>query len=196
MALPELLQPSGTCFLIDGHSITPDPQHDDLQPIQGHGRKRRVQTAAPRYVEVSLILEPDAAVLYDDWFENTLIVGNGLFTARIARIGEATIQYWAAQWVGPPEWFALHKGRWRLVGRLLLTGEGQSEPPPAPDLEIEFTVALTGSAALSAGVGLEIEYLVALIGETPLEIEFSIPLEAYSAEYYEREDSGNIERES
>jgi hypothetical protein len=196
VALPELLQPAGTCFLVADHAFTPDPLHDDMSPMQGHDRKEMVQTYAPRFVDVALILEADEAVVYDGWFENTLIVGNGLFTARIARLGEAVLQYWAAQWVGPPNWQALSKGRWRLSGRLLLTGEGQSEPPNDPALEIEFTVALTGTAALSAGVALEIEYQVALISETPLDIEFLVELLGVEiGSYFEREDSGFIERE-
>ena len=178
MALPELFQPAGTCFLLAGHAIAPDPLHDDFGMRQGHGRKRKVQTYAPRYVEVSVDLSPEEAEAYDDWFENALGVGNALFTATIASLGEAT-RYWAAQWVGPPQWIpraAAHGLRWRLVGTLLLTGEGSDTLPLGATLATEYVVALTGSGAITSGVTLATEYVIALIGQLPLTTEYLLEL--------------------
>ena len=179
MALPELLQPAGTpCFLLAGHANAPDPLHDDFAVRQGHGRKRKVQTAAPRYVDVSIDMSPEEAEIYDDWFENALGVGNALFTAPIAPLGEGT-RYWAAQWVGPPLWTprAAAVGlRWRLSGTLLLTGEGSDILPLGATLATEYVIALTGSGAITSGVTLATEYEIALIGAIPLMTEYLIEL--------------------
>ena len=179
MALPELLQPAGTpCFLLAGHANAPDPLHDDFAVRQGHGRKRKVQTAAPRYVEVSIDMSPEEAAIYDDWYENALGVGNALFTAPIAPLGEGT-RYWTAQWVGPPLWTpraAAHGLRWRLSGTLLLTGEGSDTLPLGATLATEYVIALTGSAAITSGVTLATEYVIALIGELPLTTEYLVEL--------------------
>lgn len=196
MSLPELLPPSGTpCFLVAGHAITPESLYDDIEPMQGEARKRKVQTYAPRVVDVSAIFEEDEAYAYDEWFENVLIVGSEKFTARVAELGPDS-KYWAAEWVDPPQWTAMHLGRWRLDGQLLLTGEGASTPPDTVTLAFEFGMALTGSASIQSPVELAFEFGMALEAHNPFAFEFDMDLEVIIApEYFEREDGGFVERE-
>lgn len=176
MALPELLAPPGTCFLFNGHANTPDSFDDDFDVMQGHARKRRVQTAIPRVVDVSCVFKTaDAADVFDDWYENTLVVGNGLFTAKIAPIGADT-KYYAAQWVAPPLWTPLDHGKWQLSGQLLLTGAGSDILPLGATLRTEYRIDLTGSATVTSGVLLATEYVIHLLAYTPLRTEYLVEL--------------------
>lgn len=198
MALPELLAPPGTCFLLNAHANTPGDLDDDVQFMQGHSRKRRVQTSAPRVVDVSAIFKTaDTAAIFDDWFENTLSVGNGLFTAKVAPVG-ADSRYWAAQWVGPLAWSPMGKGRWQISGQLLLTGQGSDTPPLGATLATEYRAALTGSAKLTVGVSLATEFSASLVAHLPLRTEYVASLEADIPSYFEREsdsDGAFIQRE-
>lgn len=195
MGLPELRTPKGLpCFLLGGHAITPDALHDDFDVMQGHGRKRKVQTAAPRVVNVGYILEADEADKLDDWFENTLVVGNAPFTAEIAELGSSS-KFWAAQWVAPLQWTPIERGRWQVAGQLLLTGVGSDIPPLGATLATEYRIDLNGSARITSGVSLATEYAISLVAHTPLKTEYLIPLDSVIPTYFEREDSGNIQRE-
>lgn len=179
MALPPLRQPAGTpCYLVGGHGIEPDALHDDFDFAVGHGRKRKVQTTAPRYVDVGLDLSEEQAAAYDAWFENALVVGNGQFTAEIAKLGTAT-RFWAAQWVDPPQWeprAAAGGTRWRLTGRLLLTGEGSDTAPETGALGIEYIAHLTGSVSLASQVFFAMEYVVHLSASAPIAMEYRVEL--------------------
>lgn len=200
MALPELLPPAGTPrFHVEGHAIAPDTLYDDIEPMQGERRKRRVQTYAPRTVSVSTIFEADEAYAYDEWYENVLIVGSAKFTAHVGELGPNS-KYWAAEWVDPPQWEAMTQGRWRLSGQLLLTGEGADAPPATVTLAFEFGMALTGTASIASPVDLAFEFGMALESHNPIAFEFAMSLEAVETpEYFERETAsggGFIERET
>lgn len=191
MPLPALQAPSGLpLFLLAGHGISPDSLHDDIDVLQGEGRKRKVQTYAPRVVQVSWFLSEEQAAIADAWFENSLVVLHEPFTARIAPLGTDSGIYWAAQWIEPPTWEALHLGRWRVTGQLLLTGEGSDTAPGPVELAIEYEFALNGSAVVLVPADLAIEYEFALQSITPIEIEYEFALEVDVPSFELREDDG------
>lgn len=184
--LVELVAPF-LCFLVEGHSITPDSKYDDITPMQGHDRKRKVQTYAPQIVNVSAILEEDEARAVDEWFENVLNVGVEKWAARIAELGPNS-KYWNSEWVAPPQWIPMALRRFKLVGQLLTTGDGHSDPPVTVTLALDFGVTLTGSAHVSAPVELAIEFTLGLRAHNPFRIAFSLPLTRPTYEL--REDGG------
>lgn len=191
MPLPALQAPSGLPpFLLAGHAIAPESLHDDVDALQGESRKRKVQTYAPRVVQVSWFLSEAHAAIADAWFENSLVVLHQKFTALIAPLGTGSGIYWAAQWIEPPTWEALHLGRWRISGSLLLTGEGSDTAPGPVELAIEYGFALDGSAVVLVPADLAIEYGFALQSLTPLEIEYLFVLDVYEPSFELREDGG------
>jgi len=162
MALPEILPPAGTpVFLAEGHGIEPQSVYADVQFGAGHSRRRRVWTRAPRVVSVSWLLEADEMAAVDDWFENTLLAGARKFSAQVANQGPGLL-WWEAQWLEPYHAEAMHLGRWRVTGQLLLTGEGTPTKPYTPDMTVSFASALTGSASASIAATLALEILVPL----------------------------------
>ena len=129
MSLPSIVQPDGTpAFLADGHAIELVPVYARVGMAQGHTRTRRIVTEAPRRVDVSLMLVTRALMAaYDDWFESALQVGALSFAAQVKHQGPGAL-WWAAQWLGPYHAQPLPGGRvWRLSGRLLLSGKGQTD---------------------------------------------------------------------
>lgn len=192
--LPELLAPGGLCFLTSSNAITPDSMHDDIAPMLGHDLKRKVQTYAPQIVDVEAVLEPLDAYAVWEWFEKVLIVGSEKFTARVAELGPNS-RYWISQWVAPPQWEALHLGRYRLRGQLMLTGQGWGDPPETVTLELEFGMDLIGSAVIRAPVELEAEFAMELRARSPFAVEFALTLEVYVPSYELREDGGRELRE-
>lgn len=196
--------PAGVpCFLLSGHAVEPDALHDSLDFMQGHGREVQLFTVAPRYAEVSLDLSEAQAGQVDEWMQTALVVLTAPWTAEIAPLG-ASSRYWAAQWVAPPAWSprarkqadGSHSTRWRLSGRLLLTGEGSDAKPLGGVLSTTYTIDLTGSVRISAAVALDTEYTVDLRSINALQTEYTIDLEQDVPTYYDREDTGFIERES
>lgn len=177
MALPEIRPPSGTpCFLAAGHAIAPQSVYADVQMRSGHLRRRRLFTTAPRIVSVSWLLEADQMAAVDTWFEDVLLAGERPFSAQVANQGPGLL-WWTAQWVEPYQTEALHLGRWRVTGQLLLTGVGQVEDPYTPDMAVEFGAPLTSSAELTVITRLAVEFGAALLQVTGrLAVEFGSAL--------------------
>jgi hypothetical protein len=192
--LPELLPPAGLCFLAAGNALTPDSKHDDITPMLGHDIKRKMQTYAPQSMEVEALLEPDDAYAVWEWFENVLRSGSDKFAARVAELGPNS-QYFISQWAAPPQWEAMHLGRYRLRGRLIMSGAGWSLPPNTVTLALEFGMSLFGSATVRAPIELAVEFAMKLRVHNPLRVEFAMPLEAYVPSYELREDGGRELRE-
>lgn len=189
MGLPLLLQPAGTPpFLVAGHGLAPAPLHDDVDRMTGHSLKRKIFTSAPQVRTVSMLLEAAQALAWDDWFENPADVANEFFTAdfNLGQIGDG--RYFAAQWVAPPTWQALQKGRWNLSGQLLIVGPGSMALPDEGAIECDYTIALTGSGRLISPVVIECDYTIALTGSTPFECAYEIDLLAVLPTYELRED--------
>lgn len=203
MALPDLFPPAGTpCFLLEGHGVEVEPIHDDIDLMQGHGYSRQVYTANCQFADVSLDMSEAQANAYDDWAENALQVLTTQFTAEIAPRGEDS-RYWAASWVSPPRWTPRAKRdaeghnvkRWALAGRLRLTGEGSDVKPLGGVLVTRYTIELKGTAKLQAPFPLETRYTIELRSMLALQTRYTVDLDIDVPSYYEREDSGMIERE-
>lgn len=147
MSLPEITLPAGIpIFLAEGHSATPRSKFADVGMRTGHSRKRRVSTAAPRVVQVSLFLTAELMQVFDTWFEDTLVVGVAKFSAQVAQQGAKTRLWWEAEWVDMPRSEPLAPDAWRVTGRLLLTGIGSVDGPLNSSARVEFGAALTGVA--------------------------------------------------
>lgn len=172
MALPELRPPTSVpCFLLAGHGATPNTIYADVTMRTGSPRRRRTCTTAPRVVTVAWVLEADAMAAVDAWFEDVLLAGEREFSARVKAIGPGLL-WWTARWIEPYSAEALHLGRWRVTGQLLLTGEGQVEDPYSPDLAVEFGAALRGTAVLIVVPLLAVEFGVEVVRSLALRVEF------------------------
>lgn len=162
--MPQIRLPAGTpCFLAAGHGITPDSVYADVRMRTGHARKRRIYTSAPRVVDVAWVLEAEQMTAVDAWYEDVLLAGERAFAAQVKAQGPGKL-WWRARWVEPYEAEAMHLGRWRVTGRLLLTGVGQVEDPYIPEMEVEFGAALTATAVLTVVPLLGVEFGAALTG--------------------------------
>lgn len=187
MALPLVFVPNGLpLWLVAGHSITPASVFDDVPMLVGHGRKRRVFTTAPRIATVALILEADEMVAFDDWYENTLKVGNERFTAEIANLGPGRV-FWTAQWLEPYDAEPLHLGRWRVTCALLLTGTPSDTRPATGELALSVPIELDGSATAAAPIALVLSISIDLDAVTSLSLSVPIELISFAADYELRE---------
>lgn len=179
IGMPGIRPPAGTpCFLASAHSISPDSVFVDVKMRVGHARKRRVFTAAPRVVEVAWVLEAAEMAAVDAWYKNALLAGEREFAAQVKRQGPGML-WWRARWVEPYAAEALHLGRWRVTGRLLLTGVGQEADPYVPGLAVEFGAALTGTASLTVETMLAVEFGAELLQSQTLAVEFGAALLPY-----------------
>ncbi len=196
MPLPQLRPPSiAPDFLLDGHAVQLGSKHDTVPLQQGETRKRKVQTYAPRIVDVSWLLDrPEVVEAVDSWLETDLDVLHQPLTERVAPVG-ATGMYWAAQWVAPPAWEFLHFGRARLTGQLRLTGVGSDTPPGPVALAIEYDFALTGTAQVLNPKALAIEYELTLNALQSLSIDYILAVQAVVFDRELREDGGQELRE-
>ena len=164
MALPELLLPPGTpAFLANGHAVELVPQHADVAMRTGHSRKRRIYTAAPRFVDVALRLTQAQMTAFAAWFGGPLQAGTLSFTAAVANQGPGLL-YWQARFEAPysarPNETA---SDWTVTARLRLVGEDTTTLPAATSLAGDTTVQLVGAAAFAALNTLAGDTLVALV---------------------------------
>lgn len=198
MALPDLQPPSiAPLFLLSGHTLALEPQHDDVPLLQGESRKVRTDGSSYRIAEVEWLLSAEAAAAVFEWFESSLVVGNEHFTARVAPLGAPAL-YFEAQWLNPPEWEALHLEHdvgWRVKGTLVLFGVGSASAPGPATLSTSFAVTLSASAALTNDVALSVSFVAALTTGVPLSTSFVAALLFVVAAYELREDGGEELRE-
>jgi hypothetical protein len=170
MALPEITVPAGApIFLVAGHQIDEADQYASIPMGRGHSRKRRVTTPpSERVVDVAWILTTAQMAAVDDWFENTLKAGNEFFAAQVANQDAFGRLWWKAKWLEPYLSEPLHRGYWRVSGKLFLVGEGTLTPPVSTTLGTEITVPLLGSASIEVGKGLALEIVVPLVQRVTL----------------------------
>ena len=193
--LPEITPPSGTpVFLLAGHGATPKPAYADVAMRTGSPRRRRTCTAAPRVVTVGWLLEADQMAAVDAWFEDTLLAGEREFSARVKNIGPGML-WWTARWIEPYSAEALHLGRWRVTGQLLLTGQGQEADPYSPNLYAEFGAALRGTVALTVVPMLATEFGFAVERSMAIRVAFGVELLApiYLRAEFGAEMDGGVE---
>lgn len=165
MPLPSLLMPAEVpAFLIAGHGSIYGSVFAPVAMATGHRRLRRVCTIRPQVVQVSLLLERDEMTAFHAWFRDDLVSGEREFAARVKDQGAGQLWY-AAAWVGMYEAEALHKGRWRVAGELLLIGDGQATTPAGNEFAAEVTVPVLMSASLNVTKQLAAEIVVAVDAE-------------------------------
>jgi hypothetical protein len=176
MTLPTITAPSGTpVFLAEGHGIEEDSVFAQVKFATGHSRARRVWTVTERVVSVQWFLEADEMLAVDDWYENVLLAGAREFSAYVRNQGDGML-WWRARWV-EYRTEMLHKGRGRVTGSLLLTGEGSVTGPDTGALEMEIAVALLDTrSTVSVPSGLAMEISIALLQPQLLAAEITVAL--------------------
>lgn len=176
MALPELLTPSGLpAFIADGHSFTPQTLYGDVDMGAGPARKRRLWTAAPKIVRVSWVLTAEQMARVHRWFERSLIVGTLHFAASIEGMDGEPVWY-EAQWLEPFQKDPMALGRWRVSGSLILSGDGETEPPVLTGFESEVFIDFIVSGSLNVTPLFASEVVVALDPATRFRSEVLVEL--------------------
>lgn len=169
MALPDLKLPGGLpYFLASGHAIEVREVFGNSTPTTGHSRKRRKFTIAPRVQSVSLLLEGHEMKVLHDWFERDAAAGSRPFSAFVMTEGGAPM-WWEAMWFEPYTTSALARGRFRLNGRLLLTGEPSLDGPGRSSFGSRVSVPATGAAMPSVGRPFSGRVSVAAFGSVPVQ---------------------------
>lgn len=154
MALPLVTLPRGLppAWLSTGHGVELQPLYVDTPMSTGQARKRRVYRTAPRVVTVGLFLTAAQTRDFFNWYEGPLMrAGAEAFSVRLPDQGPRGLLWWHARFVEPPTYEAHPRGHWRVTAKLLLTGQGSTEPPPVPELSASITFAVTATGGLSVG---------------------------------------------
>lgn len=177
MPLPGILLPAGLpCFLIQGHASQYQSPYADVPMTTGHARKRRVCTVRPQVVSVALFLERAEMAEFRTWFKDTLVSGERAFAAHVKDQGDGFLWY-EATWVGMYQATALHKGRWRVEGQLLLSGDGEEEAPPLTSFQTEISIPLNGSGQLHVIKYFATEIDIPLVSSIIFSTEIEVALE-------------------
>lgn len=197
MSLPETTLPAGLpVFQAANHSIQLAPVYADVAMRTGHSRRRRVVTIAPRRVTVGLFLTSGQLTLFESWFEDVLRAGELPFSARVAAQGPGPLLWWRAEWLDVPVYTPLSPDYWRVTATLLLTGEGSVTGPVSTSAGVEFAARLFATADIPASGAASVEFEAALNTIVLARMEILLELLVVeTASYFEREDSGFIERE-
>lgn len=174
--LPSILIPT-SCYLLAGHGSQWQSVFADVAMTTGHMRKRRVVTSRPQIVNVAMVLERDEMTEFHVWFRDTLRRGERHFAARVKDQGAGFLWYDAA-WVQMYQATAMHLGRWRVEGQLILTGTGQEAGPVLGSFRGEAVFALGGSGSLTVVKRLRGEAVFALEASRRLRGEAVFALES------------------
>lgn len=180
--IPEIRPPAGIpVFALAGHTVTPKPSYSDIEMRTGQARRRRVCTSAPRVVSVGWVLESAQMAAIDEWYEDTLLAGERQFSAQVKGIGlvggTEGLLWYTARWIEPYSAEALHLGRWRVTGTLLISGEGQEADPYSPEMLIEYGAAVRTTASLIVSPRLAVEYGAAFERSFLLAVEYGAEVE-------------------
>lgn len=168
MALPELTLPAGTPAFSADHTIELVPLYADIPMATGHSRRRRVYTTVPRSVNVKLDVTNAQMLAIHDWFEGPLKAGALEFSAQVANQGPGLL-WWRARFVEPYTADAHESGLSFFVnGKLLLTGTGSVVGPYVSAVGAVTSIALAGSATLTAPINLSADTLVGLLSTNPI----------------------------
>lgn len=173
MKLPEIVLPDSLpAWLVESFAGTDETAYAKVEMSTGHNRKRRVFRRPPVRRSVSMMLTEVQAMQFESWFENDLIAGERMFSARVRDMGPGHIWY-PAQFVEPYQADYMHwaKGAgndyWRISAELILYGVGEDQGPELTPFHAEVGIDLTGQA-----VG---------IGSARLSASISVPLTGRSA---------------
>lgn len=177
MPLPGILMPSSTpVFQLAGHGAQWQSPFADIPMATGHRRKRRVSTIVPHIVPVSAVFSRQQMTDFHLWHRDTLLNGSRNFAARVKEQGAGMLWYDAA-WVGMYEAVPWPGGYWRVSGDLLVTGDGQVEPPGPASFSSLVSVALTARGSLFVPVRFSSSVTVALIPSIRFHSAVTVDLE-------------------
>ena len=156
MKLPEIVLPDSLpAWLIESFAGTDETAYAKVEMSTGHNRKRRIFRRPPVRRSVSMMLTEVQAMQFESWFENDLIAGERMFSARVRDMGPGHIWY-PAQFVEPYQADYMHwaqgagKAHWRISAELILYGVGEDQGPELTPFHAEVGIDLTGQAV---GIG-------------------------------------------
>lgn len=177
MPLPGILMPSSTpVFQLANHNAKWQSPFINFEMSTGHRRKRRVRTIMPHVVTVSALFDRGQMTDFHRWHRDTLRNGERSFSARVKEQGDGLLWYESA-WVGMYSAVPMNGGYWRVYGELLLTGEGQVEPPGPASFSSNVSVSLAARGSLFVPVRFGSSVTVALIPSIRFHSSVTIALE-------------------
>lgn len=150
--LPEILLPEGLpAWLVNGFEGTDESAYGRVPMSTGHDRKRRLYRRPPIIRKVSLMLTEVQAMVFEGWFQNDLLAGERMFSARVRDMGPGHIWY-TAQFSDPPVATFQHwaeepeKGYWLVTAELTLYGPGSDFGPELTPFKSSADITLLGRA--------------------------------------------------
>lgn len=168
--LPEIVLPEDLpAWLIDGHSGTDDPAYAKIAIATGHTRIRRVFRRPPIKRKVAMLLTEAQTLQFERWFEQDLLVGQRMFSARVRDMGPGHLWY-AAQFAAPYEAEYQHwsqapgKAHWAVTADLILYGVGEDSGPELSPFQSSLFIALNARGAGAGPVSFSSSVLVELAG--------------------------------
>lgn len=176
MSLPGIMAPAGTpVFRNDGHSREDDSIYANVRPTTGHSRTRPLFTRADAVVNVELFLSAARLAAWDDWYEDALLAGARSFAAQVKNRGPGLLWY-EVRWID----FSIEMlpgNRGKVLGKLLLIGDGTTTPPDTSSIAMEMRVPLVGVAGtVSSSSSLAMEMDVRLVQPALLGMEVLVAL--------------------
>ena len=181
MSLPTLTLPGSIpAFLISQHTLAGQELYANVQPSQGHQRKRRLTTS--RMIKATAALELTSAQMatLDDWYENALLAGQRQFAARLSGVG-APIQWWGCASAAPfsAEPRPADAGvLWLVTWSLVLIGEPSASAPTQSGLSMAIALELDGSAQIIGNSALTLALQMELIVPAPLSLALLLSLDS------------------
>ena len=152
MKLPEITLPDNLpAWLIEDFAGTDETAYATVEMSTGHNRKRRIFRRPPVKRTVSMMLTEAETQQFEAWFENDVLAGGELFSARMRDMGPGHIWY-PAQFAEPYQADYQHwaqgagKAHWKITAELILYGEGEDQGPELTSFAAAVRVPLTGSA--------------------------------------------------
>ena len=168
--LPEIVVPDDLpAWLIDGHSGTDDPAYAKIAIATGHTRIRRVFRRPPIKRKVAMLLTEAQTLQFERWFEQDLLVGQRMFSARVRGMGPGHLWY-AAQFAAPYEAEYQHwsqapgKAHWAVTADLILYGVGEDSGPELSPFQSSIFIALNARGAGAGAVSFSSSVLVEMVG--------------------------------
>jgi hypothetical protein len=131
-ALPaELLLWLADGNVFEDQGITDEP----VQFERGEDRERPLYTFNPIIVSVAMMCSQEQFDRLVTFYEDELQAGARIFDVRVTKQGghRTALEWWAAQFVGPPRYEAQHRSHWRVTAELLLR-DGPYATRTAPGL--------------------------------------------------------------
>lgn len=192
MTLPTLTMPPGIpYFLAEGHAIELLPVYADMPQASGHSRRRPIRTAASQIRDVALALNEQQMYSFNDWYENTLLSGSLPFSARVQNQGPGLL-WWTAIWKDAPISDPRGNGRWRVTGKLVLSGTGSVSGPEPGVLSVRMGVNISGSATLVENAALAVTFGVAITVGAALNVRFGVAIETQEVSRIAKPSRGSI----